>query len=205
MFELGFTQLGIVGGIILAIGLYVMAEHSKVAGLWISYAGLMIVGAGAVIQLQKVLAQNEGPGAAPKPRPDYVFIVDGTVTNIAGQSPVASIVLKNTGQENADGLIWMAQFFFGEPKANPPFEKPINVSKQTLGPGQILSYQYTFDKWNPTWDDLISRNEAMFFAIGEVRYRDETGTEHIYPYKFISGGRFGLPSGIAPGKWGAAP
>lgn len=59
MFELGFTQLGILGAAILAIGLYVMAEQNKYYGLWISYVGLVIIGGGLVVHLHKTFAEGD--------------------------------------------------------------------------------------------------------------------------------------------------
>ena len=59
MLELGFTQLGIVGGIIVAVGLYVLAEQNKFFGIWILYAGLVVAGAGVVVHIHKVIAESD--------------------------------------------------------------------------------------------------------------------------------------------------
>src|SRR4051812_20020271 len=73
MFELGFTQLGIVGGAILAIGLYTMAEQNKFVGLWVSFVGFVIVAGGVAVHIHKVLAESErGPEIekTDPPKPD---------------------------------------------------------------------------------------------------------------------------------------
>ena len=107
---------------------------------------------------------------------------------------------KNTGQTPAYDLTWRAKFSvqkIGEGhKAVLDSDK--EGVKQTLPPGEVLSYKYSFPKWDPQLDALLASETAAIFAVGEIRYKDHRGVDRHTDYLLMSGGRFAMKSGIAP-------
>jgi hypothetical protein len=213
MFELGFTQLGIIGALVVAVGLYIMAEHNKFVGLWISFIGFIIVAGGAFVQIHKVIAESDRARDISKPDQSiverdraYVHVFDGEIIHPAGSAPTVSVLIKNSGQTSARDLTWTARFILAAPDA-PESEftfSKFDTSPAILGPGDIMSYKYTFDMWKPEFDVLIEQRKAVFFSFGQIRYKDVFGNPRFNDYRLIGGGRYDIGKGIVPGKWGVA-
>jgi hypothetical protein len=115
-----------------------------------------------------------------------------------------AVNIENTGRTPALDLTWRAKF---EVRLIADRDKvaldpgPTGV-KQVLPSGKSLSYKYTFPTWDPKIDEMLASETAAIFAVGEIRYKDSDGIDRFTDYLLMSGGRFGIKSGIAPGKWG---
>ena len=179
MFELGFTQLGIFGGVVVALGLYVMAEHSKYWGLWVLFAGVVIVGAGAVVQLQKVLWED----STPRPQLSIIqgdFGTDGIICRVV-------IKLKNTSAATAyDVQTWLTGSIVEETKVSNPTFTAAKLGpddpKGIIGPGVIVDMPYEFSTTSAVSDATvlaaiakkILAGEMTVFIWGEAHYRGES-------------------------------
>jgi hypothetical protein len=137
----------------------------------------------------------------------YVHVHDGDVIHTPDSPPTVSVVVKNTGKTPALDFTWRAVFVLADVNGGDQIAPDPNAipTKGVLAPDGIASYRYTFPSWDKKFDEMLRTGTALFFAVGEMCYKDKFGNDRFTNYRLISGGRFGTSSGISPGKWGAAP
>ena len=146
MFELGFTQLGIVGGAILAVGLYIMAEQDKYSGLWVSFIGFVVISAGVVVHLHKVFAESDRHRTEHAERPGPLLAISLGAVYLDSPEPgkmTAWVRIKNIGKEPAYKVrSW--QGFMRSASGQNPFDSPRNPENEiVLGEGQEFNLYST--------------------------------------------------------------
>jgi hypothetical protein len=211
MLELAITWLPYVGAATFGLGItaWYAAGASKSVAIWAGFIGFVFAAAGLSLHLQKLAWQEDGT------KPDqssvqhdraYVHVFDGEIIHPVGSAPTVSVMIRNSGHTTALDLTWTARFILADPSA-PETEFTFSkhdTSPAALGPGGTMFYRYTFDAWNPDFDDLIEKRKAVFFAFGQIRYKDVFGNLRFSDYRLLGGGRYDIGKGIAPSKWGVA-
>ena len=204
--ELATFWLPIIGaGIFLVIAISAWFADYKITAIWFGFGGVACLLLLVALQIQESVIggrEHSQPTDAEVRQLRAVSVVDGDVVHIIGKAPTVSLDLKNTGQTEARGVTWQARFAVASPNADVPLDA-INVpATPVLAPGGILSYKYTFETWNPQWDELLKAETLAVIAVGKINYQDIYGNQWSSEYRFISGGAFGRKSGITPGKFG---
>lgn len=207
MLDLAITWLPIIGGVLFGLGVAIWGfpGGSKTYAIWIGFAGAVVLAFGFCLHLQKIAWTEDGPKVDEGKRA-YVYFVDGDVVHADGSSPTMTVVIQNTGQSPAHELTWRAKFEVrgASDGGLVQIEPEVKGAPQTLAPGARLSYQFTFPEWPPQVDDFIANEKSAIFSVGEIRYKDIYGIDRYTDYRLISGGRFGIKTGISPGKFGMA-
>lgn len=135
----------------------------------------------------------------------YVHVNDASVSHPNGAAPTMVVSVKNSGRSPARELTWRAKFTTKLLTEADMVTLDPNVPpgpKQTLAPGNVLSFKYTFSDWNSEIDAMLEAGTAAIFAIGEVRYKDIAGVVRSTSYLLMSGGRFNMRPGISGGRFG---
>ena len=179
---------------------------NKSLAVWMGFGGGLLLLLAVTVQLQEDVWKEQAD-SPPKdnPRRAYVYVTDGDVANPPGGIVTVAVNIKNTGQTPALELTWRAKFevqLIGNEEKIKLDPDAVGV-KQTLPPGESLSYKYSFPTWDPAIDALLASEKAAIFAIGEIRYKDSDGIDRFTDYLLKSGGRFPISTGIGPGKFGA--
>ena len=181
----------------------------KVLGLWLAFAGVVLLLLTGTIQMQQSIRTEDSPketNAAPDKatiiaKRAYVAVSDANVSDLTIESaPTVSVIIKNTGATPAYDLTWRAMFAAREfPTAEAILlDRTKKAPTIILPAGEVLSYQWTFDHWEKGWNKKIAKGGAAIFAIGEISYKDAFGTAHSTKYRLIHGG----DSLVSPGKFG---
>jgi hypothetical protein len=188
------------------VGLWGLTEVNKTLVIWfIGVPGALCLVLAAGLEFQK-FATSDGKANSVSNADSraYVFVVDADISNPVGSPPTMAVNIKNTGRTPANELTWRAKFEIrpiGERDKVKLDSDAVGV-KQTLPPGEYLSYKYTFPAWDKNLDEMLAAESAAIYATGEIRYKDINGMTHFTDYLLMTGGRFGIKSGIAPGKFG---
>ena len=182
----------------------------KVLGLWLAFAGVVLLLLTGAIQIQHGIREDEAVTAAAAAtqakaneiaKRAYVSVSDATVSDLSGEiPPTVSVVIKNTGASPAYDLTWRATFAATES----PTDEEIVLDRTKDAPaiilptGEVLSYQWTFSQWEKGWNKKVFTGKAAIFAVGEISYKDAFGNPHSTKYRLIHGG----DSLVRPGKFG---
>lgn len=127
----------------------------------------------------------------------YVFVDRAEITSIdSGDAPIATIVIKNSGQTPAYGLTQVGGIAIGE--SFDTLTHPIGphgISKTSLSPGGITQH------FNSAPGPLSTEEKSVLHAgtktlwvYGEVHYKDAFGMERFTNYRFMIGGHAGVRS-----------
>jgi len=185
------------------VGVWGLTDVNKSIAIWlIGFPGAVCLVVALGFEFQKIASDGNKPNEGTDRRA-YVFVTDGDVANPAGGIATVFVNIKNTGQTPARDLTWRAKFevrMIGDEHKIVLDPDAVGV-KQTLPPGESLSYKYTFPTWDFKIDALLAAETAAIFALGEIRYKDNAGVDRFTDYLLKSGGRFGIKTGVSPGKF----
>jgi len=204
-FNLWLPLIG--GGILCAIAISAWFAEHHLTAIWFGFFGAVCLLLLFALQLtdHEISKRNlshakPSIGAARA----YISIFQADVSHPIGSPPTMSITIKNTGRSYAMDLTWRAKFDVRlvADADKVVFDTVVPTTKQNLPPDGALSYQYTFSNWEPRADEQLASELIRIFAIGEVRFKDEDGIDRFVDYRLMSGGRFGIKSGVSPGKFG---
>lgn len=193
MFELGFTQLGIIGASVLAIGLYIMAEHNKYLGLWISFIGLVVIGIGAVVHIHKVFAESdrshvEGPHKQSDVKPLLLMSLGAIYLDSPEPGKMTAWVrIKNAGNAPAYKVKAWQSFMRGNPHQNPFDEQRPYENEVVLSEGQEINLYSTLAV-TPEQIDALSNSALALYVWGQADYEDAGGQSHNFIFKGIMTG-----------------
>src|SRR5665648_134813 len=183
---------------------------SKILGLWLAFAGVILLLLTATIQINQSIRDDESFRGAKESAPDketvidkraYVAISDAWISDLTTETPpTVAVTIKNTGVTPAYDLSWRAIFAAREFPASEEvvLDRTKDAPTIILPPGEVLSYKWTFDQWGKEWNERIFNGSAAIFAIGEISYKDAFGNPHFTKYRLIHGG----DSMVSPGKFG---
>ena len=208
MLDLAITWLPIVGAVIVGYGITIWFSNTgnKTHAVWLGFAGCVMLMLGLAIHFQKLVWADAAKPATPtdaevRQLRAYVSAVDAGVVHSPGSAPRVFVVVKNTGQTTALDLTWRAKFSLGPQDAPVSLDQTIPAPKITLQSGASLSYDWTFEQWQPSFETLLQSGSVAIIAVGEVRYRDVFGIDRFANYRLLSGGSYGRPTGTTPGKF----
>jgi hypothetical protein len=187
-----------------SVGVWGYTEFNRTVTIWIiGVPGAVFLIVAGALELQKFASEADKPKIKENPQRAYVFPDHSEVANVTG-SPVTAIVnIKNSGQTPAYEVTWRVKFVVAmiEDESKIVIDPNVLGTKQTMAPGSFLSYSYTFPEWDLKADALLSEEKAGIYCLGEIRYKDADGIPHSVDYLLRSGGRFGVKTGTAPGRF----
>jgi len=124
----------------------------------------------------------------------YVAIEQASIDNIAyGETPVASLIFRNTGQTPAyDAMIFGKMVFEAFPLNAPlpalEFDS-FGASRETYGPGAKREIKETLSApLNVEQVKQVHSGSHALWIYGEVRYTDTFGTKRVTTYRRFTSG-----------------
>jgi len=161
------------------------------------FAFLLTVGGGYYVYMTRAIARRQLRA--------YVFIAQTEINGVAAATqPVSQLVIRNTGQTPAHGVMVYGNMVFDEfplTKDLPVlvFSDP-QLTKENLGPNsERYKWDYALTPLTETQIAQMNAGTHALYVYGEIRYRDVFKKKRTTKYLYYTGGGMGIRDTILGG------
>jgi len=174
--------LTVLGGIMFSI------NNHKIAGIWITFSGIIILLLALALYLQSEVSKEEKPIVSPllAPQPS-IFLEAIKINSISGGTVTWSMLIKASPTAIATNIkIYASGLLFTNPKRD-LFYLDSCLSYKDLSPNEekTITSKLEFNN-NPHLKNELAGKQQFLFVFGKIYYNNEIDNEKKYQKEFCT-------------------